>query len=127
MWQPNNLQWWIFVIVALFIIFVWPPADDRSLAFKFVNWVVDPSGELPVLPPQLGFGVGDDPVAVAEHDAQVQHYDELYAQGGWTRKRLELKVATDPFNTSTERQLLVAFGVLSAFLVWRFAGKKASG
>jgi len=127
MWQPNNLQWWILVIVALFIVFVWPPEDDRSLAFKFVNWAVDPRGELPILPPQLGFGVGDDPVAVAEHDAQVQHYDELYAQGGWTRKRLELKVATDPFNASTERQLLVAFGVLSAFLVWRFAGRKASG
>jgi len=125
MWQPNNLQWWILVIVALFIIFVWPPADDRSLAFKFVNWAVDPRGELPVLPPQLGFGAGDDPVAVAEHDAQVQHYDELYARGGWMRKRLELKVANEPFNRSTERQLLVVFGVLSAFLVWRFAGKKA--
>ena len=53
--------------------------------------------------------------------------DELYAQGGWMRKRLELKVASDPFNRATERQLLVAFGVLSAFLVWRFSGKKASG
>lgn len=127
MWQPNNLQWWILVSVALFIVIAWPPAEDRSLAFKFVNWVVDPRDQLPVLPPQLGFGVGDDPVAVAEHDAQVQHYDELYAQGGWMRKRLELKVASDPFNRATERQLLVAFGVLSAFLVWRFSGKKASG
>ena len=127
MWQPNNLQWWILVSVALFIVIAWPPAEDRSLAFKFVNWVVDPRDQLPVLPPQLGFGVGDDPVAVAEHDAQVQHYDELYAQGGWMRKRLEFKVASDPFKPSTERQLLVAFGVLSAFLVWRFAGKKASG
>ena len=127
MWQPNNLQWWILVSVALFIVIAWPPAEDRSLAFKFVNWAVDPRDELPVLPPQLGFGVGDDPVAVAEHDAQVQHYDELYAKGGWTRKRLELKVATDPFNASTERQLLVAFGVLSALVVWRFAGKKAAG
>lgn len=127
MWQPNNLQWWILVIVALFIVFVWPPAEDRSLAFKFVNWAVDPRDELPVLPEQLGFGIGDDPAAVAEHDAQVQHYDELYQRGGWTRKRLELKVAGDPFNTSTERQLLVMFGVLSAFLVWRFGGRKAAG
>jgi len=126
MWQPNNVQWWTLVIVALLIVFAWPPADDRSLAFKFVNWVVDPWGELPVLPPQLGFGVGDDPVAVAEHDAQVQHYDELYQRGGWTRQRLGLKVARDPLNASTERQLLVMFGVLSAFLVWRLAGKKAS-
>lgn len=127
MWQPNNLQWWILVIVALFIVIVWPPAEDRSLAFKFVNWVVDPTDQLPVLPDQLGFGIGDDPAAVAEHDAAVQHYDELYQRGGWTRRRLELKVASDPFNTSTERQLLVAFGVLSAFLVWRFAGRKPAG
>jgi hypothetical protein len=124
MWQPNNLQWWILVIVALFVVCAWPPAEDRSLALKFVNWAVDPWDTLPVLPDQLGFGVGDDPKAVAEHDAQVQYYDELYQKGGWTRKRLELKVATDPFNRSTERQLLVLFGVLSALVVWKFAGGK---
>ena len=56
MWQPTNLQWWILVIVALFIVIAWPPAEDRSLAFKFVNWAVDPWDELPVLPDQLGFG-----------------------------------------------------------------------
>ena len=61
---------------------------------KFVNWVVDPRGELPVLPPQLELGLGDDPDAVAEHDAVTQHYDMLYSRGGWTRRRLELKVAT---------------------------------
>jgi hypothetical protein len=126
MWRPNNLQWWVLVIVALCVVFAWPPAEDRSLAIKFVNWAVDPQDRLPVLPEQLGFGVGDDPIAVAEHDAAVQHYDELYQRGGWTRKRLELKVATDPFNKSTVRQLLVAFGVLSGFLAWRFAGRKAS-
>ena len=126
MWRPTNLQWWILVIVALFIVIAWPPAEDRSLAFKFVNWAVDPWDELPVLPDQLGFGIGDDPAAVAEHDAAVQHYDELYQRGGWTRRRLELKVATDPFNKSTVRQLLVVFGVLSGFVVWRFAGRKAS-
>jgi hypothetical protein len=49
-------------------------------------------------------------------------YDELYAKGGWTRRRLELKVASDPFNAATERQLLVSVGVLTAFLVWRFGG-----
>jgi hypothetical protein len=126
MWQPNNRQWWVLVIIALFIVFAWPPAEDRSLVLKFVNWAVDPWDELPVLPEQLGFAAGDDPIAVAEHDTAVQYYDEMYARGGWTRKRLELKVATDPFNTSTERQLLVAFGVLSAFVVWRFAGRNVS-
>jgi hypothetical protein len=51
-------------------------------------------------------------------------YDELYEKGGWTRRRLQLKVATDPFNAATERQLLVAFGVLAGFLVWRFGNRE---
>jgi hypothetical protein len=48
-------------------------------------------------------------------------YDELYDKGGWTRLRLQLKVARDPFNAATERQLLVAIGVVAAFVVWRRA------
>ena len=122
MWRPNNLQWWLLVIVALFTVAVWPPAQDKSLAVKVVNWAVDPWNELPVLPEQLALGLGDDPDAVNAHDLQVQHYDALYLKGGWTRRRLELKVATDPFNPSTERQLLVGLGVLTALLVWRLAG-----
>ncbi len=38
-------------------------------------------------------------------------------------KRLELKVAGDPLNPSTERQLLTGIAVLTAFLVWRFDGR----
>jgi hypothetical protein len=121
--QPNNAQWWLLVVVALLIVFVWPPSDDRSLAVKFVNWIVDPRNDLPVLPPQLALGLGDDPDAVAAHDQQTQQYDALYLRGGWTRKRLELKVARDPLNPSTERQLLTGMGVLTAFLAWRLAGK----
>lgn len=98
----------------------WPPDNDKSLAAKFVNWAVDPGGELPVLPPQLGYGVGDDPQAVEERDAQVRRYDELYSQGGWTRRRLELKVAGDPLNRSTERQLLLAIAAVAVFAVLRF-------
>jgi hypothetical protein len=104
--QPT--RWWALFGVILFVILAWPPDGDRSLAAKFVNWAVDPAGELPILPPQLGYGVGDDPVAVEERDAQVRRYDELYNQGGWTRKRLELKVAGDPLSRGTERQLLLA-------------------
>jgi len=126
MWRPNNLQWWLLVVVALFIVAAWPPAADKSLAVKFVNWAVDPWNELPVLPEQLGLGMGDDPDAVNARDMEVQRYDALYLKGGWTRRRLELKVAMDPFNSSTERQLLVAFGVLTSLLVWRLAGKQAS-
>ena len=72
--------------------------DDKSLAVKFVNWAVDPRSELPILPDQLALGLGDDPDAVDDRDLQVQQYDALYLKGGWTRKRLELKVARDPFN-----------------------------
>ena len=123
MWQPNRLQWWLLVIVALLIVLVWPPSDDRSLAVKIVNRAVDPWGELPILPDQLAVGMGDDPDAVNARDLQVQQYDALYLKGGWTRKRLELKVARDPFNPSTERQLLVGLAVVTAFLAWRFGGR----
>jgi hypothetical protein len=119
MFKPTNAQWWFLVIVALLIVFVWPPGEDRSLAAKLVNWAVDPRDELPVFPSQLALGLGDDPDAVAAHDMVVQQYDTLWAKGGWTRKRLELKVARDPFNPSTERQLLTAIAVLTALIAWR--------
>ena len=124
MWQPNKSQWWILVIVAMLIVFVWPPSDDKSLAVKLVNWAVDPWGELPILPDQLAVGMGDDPDAVNARDLQVQQYDTLYLKGGWMRKRLELKVARDHFNPSTERQLLIGLAVVTAFLSWRLGAQK---
>ena len=120
--RPGNFQWWILVVVALAIVCLWPPGDDKSLAVKVVNWAVDPRDELPVLPDPLALGKGDDPDAVAEHDRQVQQFDALYLKGGWTRRRLELKIARDPFNGSTERQLLVAIAVVTALVAWRFGG-----
>lgn len=122
MWRPDSVQWWLLVVIALAIVCVWPPSDDKSLAVKIVNWAVDPKDELPVLPNPLALGKGDDPDAVAEHDRQVQQYDALYLKGGWTRRRLELKVARDPFNPSTERQVLTAIGVVTAFVAWRLGG-----
>jgi hypothetical protein len=122
-WQPTNLQWWTLLIVALLIVAAWPPADSHSLAMKFVNWAVDPGNRLPTLPPPFAAGEGDDLEAVNAHDLQTRMYDELYDKGGWTRTRLELKVAGDPFDAATERQLLVAVGVIAGFLVWRY-GKK---
>ena len=59
-WQPTNSQWWTLLIVALLIVAAWPPADDRSLAMKFVNWAVDPGDRLPTLPRPFGPGEGDD-------------------------------------------------------------------
>lgn len=74
-------------------------------------------------PPQLGYGVGDDPQAVEARDAQVRRYDELYNAGRWTRMRLKLKVADDPLNRSTERQLLLAVAAIAVFTVWRVGGR----
>ena len=122
--QPNNPQWWALLVVALLLVAVWPSAADRSLAIKFVNWVVDPGNRLPILPGPFAPGQGDDLETVNAHDLQTRMYDELYNKGGWTRLRLELKVANDPFDSGTERQVLTGIGVLAAFLFWRFGGAK---
>ena len=111
----------MLLAVALLIVVLWPSSVDRSLGMKFVNWAVDPADRLPTLPAPYGPGEGDDLEAVNAHDLQTRMYDELYEKGGWTRLRLQFKVAHDPFNAATERQLLVAIGVIAAFLVWRRA------
>ncbi|MEZ5286518.1 MAG: hypothetical protein R2712_17270 [Vicinamibacterales bacterium] len=119
MWQPSNRQWWCLAIVAVVVVAAWPPDTGRSLAMSVVNWAVDPFDALPVLPPQLGPGTGDDVEAVNARDAVVRSYDQLYMEGGWTRQRLRLKVARDPLPPSTTRQLLVVLAVVTALLVWR--------
>lgn len=118
---PTPQHWWSIVVAALAIVVMWPPVDGRSLAVTFVNWAVDPLGRLPVLPPQLPLGKGDDFDAVEAHDAVVRQYDELYNKGGWTRRRLALKVAGEPIRPSTMRQLLMAATVILAAVTWRVA------
>ena len=113
----------MLLTVAILIVVLWPPSADRSLGVKFVNWAIDPRDRLPTLPGPLALGQGDDPDAVNAHDLQTRMYDELHEKGGWTRTRLELKVARDPFDPSTERQMLVAIGVVTAFVTWRFSGR----
>jgi len=122
--QPDNAHWWLLVVFSVVIVALWPPRDDKSLAAKFVNWAVDPTNALPTLPDQLVLGQGDDPDKVYAHDLQVQQYDALFLKGGWTRKRLELKVASDPFNAGTERQVLTIVAVVTGLLVWRMGGRK---
>ncbi len=126
MWQPNNSQWWLLAVAAVLIVSAWPPRDDKSLAAKFVNWAVDPAGVLPILPDPLALGQGDDPDRVNARDMQVQQYDALYLKGGWTRKRLELKVAGDPLNPATQRQFLSLAAVVMGLLVWRLGGRQTS-
>lgn len=120
MTQPTTTRWWVLLLITLFTIAAWPPDNDKSLAAKAVNWAVDPRGALPILPPQLGMGIGDEPQAVEERDALVRRYDDLYDRGGWTRTRLALKVIGDPLARSTQRQLLLAFAAIAAFIAWRF-------
>jgi hypothetical protein len=116
----------VLVACAVLLVCFWPPANDRSLAVKVLNWAVDPRDALPVLPAPFALGAGDDPDAVAEHDGQVQAYDILYAKGGWTRRRLEWKVAQDPFNPATERQVILALGIVTAFLFWRSTRRQSN-
>jgi hypothetical protein len=42
------------------------------------------------------------------------------------RIRLRLKVAADPFNPSTERQVLTALGVLTGIGVWQRGFRRSS-
>jgi hypothetical protein len=126
MWQPTTTHWWIIWPVALLLVVLWPSDEDRSLAMKAVNYLVDPAGSLPILPGPLAMGVDDDADAVAAHDAVTMEYDRLSETSSWMRTRLELKVAGDPFNPSTERQLLVGFGVIAALLVWRLEAHRQS-
>jgi hypothetical protein len=125
MQKPTTTNRWLVLVIVLGVIAAWPPDNDKSLAMKFVNWTVDPWRQLPILPPQLGFGVGDDPVEVEERDAEVRRYDDFYNRGGWTRTRLELKVANDPLNRSTTRQVLLAVAAIALFAVWRAGGRAA--
>jgi len=121
---PTPWQWRALLAAALAIVVLWPPEGGRSLAVTFVNWAVDPVDALPVLPPQLPLGRGDDLDAVEERDALVREYDAAYAQGGWTRRRMELKVAGEPIRPSLMRQLLVAAAVVLAAISWRVAARK---
>lgn len=109
----------LLFVTALFIVAAWPPQQGRSLLVKAVNWLADPAGTLPILPPQLGFGLSDDPQAVEIRDELVRRYDEMYTRDALTRRRLELKVATDPIEATTERQLLLVLGVVVGFVAFR--------
>jgi hypothetical protein len=119
MWQPNRLQWPIIWTVAVLLILCWPPDKGRSLLVKAVNWAVDPSDLLPTLPAPLPIGLDDDGDAVAAHDTQETEYYRLRDSSPMMRWRLSMKVASDPFDPSTERQLLIGVAVLSVLGVWR--------
>ena len=114
----KNAQTWLLIVVALLIVLAWPARDDgTSFATRFVNWVVDPRGELPVFPgtPPLD----DSPELVEPYNAMWLYYHELYDKGGWTRMRLELKAARSPFKPAAVRPVLMWLAVLTAFLLFQ--------
>ncbi len=119
MWQPNKAQWRIIWILAILLILTWPPDQGRSLGMKAVNWMVDPGNILPTLPDQLPIGLDDNGDAVAAHDSQEAEYYRQYESSKVTRARMALKVAGDPFDPSTERQILAGIGIVGALIAWR--------
>lgn len=125
MWQPSRAQWALIWPVALVAVLAWPPDKGRSLGTKVVNWVVDPSGALPALPPPLPMGLDDDGDAVAEHDMLETAYLQARQRSETTRYRMDLKTAGDPLEPSTQRQLVVGLVVAAALAVWRMDGKVA--
>jgi hypothetical protein len=123
MWQPNRLQWSIIWTAAVLVVVCWPPDRQRSLLVKAMNWAADPAGSLPDLPAPLPPALDDDGDAVPAHDAQEAEYYRVRDSSATMRWRMMVKEAEDPFDPSTERQLLVGIAVLSALGVWRLDGR----
>jgi hypothetical protein len=95
------------------------------LAVKAINWAADPFQSLPESPRPIALGLGDDADAVAAHDAGETAYYRMWEQGGVGKLRLRLKSLEDPFDPSTERQLLVGVAILCALGVWRLDARPA--
>jgi hypothetical protein len=124
MWQPSRAQWRVIWTLAVLMILSWPPNEGRSLGVHALNFLVDPTNSLATLPEQLPPGLDDNGDAVAERDAQEAEYYRQYQSSRLTRLRMKLKIASDPFDPSTERQILVGIGVLSLLLIWRLNQNK---
>jgi hypothetical protein len=118
MWQPDRIQWRLIWVLAVSVILAWP-AEDRSLAVKALNWGADPFESLPATPSPLAMGAGDDPEAVQQHDAEEAAYYSMYNTSRLSRLRFQLRDLDDPFDPSTERQVLVGLAILSALSIWR--------
>jgi len=124
-WQPNMAQWRIIWIVSVLLILCWPPDKGHSLGVKITNWLADPRNSLPAMPDPLPIALDDNGDAVTEHDELEAEYYRQYQSSAVTRFRMVVKEATDPFDPSTERQILAGLGILSALVVWRINGKNA--
>ena len=121
-------QWMVIVTTVAILIACWPPdrGHGTSLMMKIVHWSVDPANALPDLPPELPPGLGDDGDAVAAHDAILSEYYRLYNSSKTTRWRMEMKAAGDPFDPTTERQMLVASAAIAALATWKIGRATSS-
>jgi hypothetical protein len=111
-------------VVAAALVLLWPSANDRSLAAKAVNFVADPRGTLPVLPPPIPLGAGDNADVVIAHDEQEAAYYDAYDGSALTRFRMRMRDWTMPLAPGTTRQILIAVAVLGLLLVWRLDASK---
>jgi hypothetical protein len=124
MWQPTRGAWWIIWVAAAVILLAWPPAQGKSLGLKAAAWLVDPMHHLPYMPPELPVGMGDDGAAVEAHDTQLTYYWDTYDSSAWTRFRINVRDYEGPLSPTTERQLLVGFGVFAGLIAWKVSGGK---
>jgi hypothetical protein len=120
-WQPNTAQWRLIWVLAVVVVLLWPGQQGRSLAVKTLNWSADPMHTLPRLPANFSFEDEDDVAVVAAHDQQEDDYNRVYASSAWVRLRIHLRDLQEPFDPSTERQVLAAIAILGSLLIWRLA------
>ena len=106
--------------IVVLMVLCWPPdrGHGSSLMIKALHWAVDPADALPALPPALPPGRGDNGDAVAEHDAIEGEYYRLHNSSAMTRWRMDMEAAGDPFDPTTERQVLIASAVIAALAIW---------
>jgi hypothetical protein len=116
MWSLNRRQWVVIYVVAAVLLLAWP-SENGSLGVKLVRWAADPMHTLPVIPAELPPGLDDNGDAVTEYDVALAEYYRRYNESDTTKWRMDLKEAQDPFDRTTERQLLVALGVMSVLVV----------
>lgn len=101
------------------VILGWPDGDGESLAVKIAHFAVDPSGDLPSLPPPIPMGLGDNADAVMAHDAAEAAYYDAYDSSAIARSRMAVRDWRDPLDPSTQRQILIAVVVAGVLLAWR--------
>jgi hypothetical protein len=124
-WQPNSLQWRLIWVLAAVVVLFWPSQQNRSLAIKAINWAADPRDKLPHPPADFSMEDGEDTSVVIAHDDQEAEYERALGSSGLEGIRVRLRGLQEPFDPSTEQQVLAAIAVLGGLLIWRIGGRPA--